>query len=105
MKVFNIMWDVDPVETLEDLKGLPRDEETANMLGVSISTVKLLSESQFYDYVLNLWRKDPTSLEQFLGLPNEVEVPEEVGDDEEDISDWLSDTFGYCHYGFEIDKD
>lgn len=53
-----------------------------------------------------------------LGLPLEVEVPKCIMEDElvhdetgeynfkalEDmLSDWLSDTYGYCHYGFEID--
>ena len=34
------------------------------------------------------------------GLPRSVVIPAEVGDDEETISDWLSDTFGFCHNGF-----
>ena len=36
-------------------------------------------------------------------LPTEVEIPNDIGTDE--ISDWLSDTYGYCHYGFEIVKE
>ena len=32
-------------------------------------------------------------------LPTEVEIPTEITDVEE-ISDWLSDEFGYCHEGF-----
>lgn len=48
-------------------------------------------------------------------LPTEIDITEEfnfeeygfAGDfDEEqfldDISDWLTDTYGYCHFGFEI---
>lgn len=47
-------------------------------------------------------------------LPNEVEIPKEISDDPEyqspemwdalveHISDWLSDTFEFCHCGFEI---
>ena len=43
-----------------------------------------------------------------MGLPNEIEIPEELNkpDDDyyyEDISDWLSDTYGFCHNGFEIE--
>lgn len=34
-------------------------------------------------------------------LPKEVEIPDYV-EDEDDISDWLTDTYGYCHDGFEI---
>lgn len=33
-------------------------------------------------------------------LPTEVEIPE--GINEEDISDWLSDEYGFCHAGFKL---
>lgn len=44
-------------------------------------------------------------------LPTEIDITDEFDvndyeDDEDqlldDISDWLSDTYGYCHFGFEI---
>ncbi len=38
-------------------------------------------------------------------LPKEVEIPEEVGTDPEDIADWLSDKYGYLHEGFVLDPD
>lgn len=34
------------------------------------------------------------------GLPTEIEIPEDV--DEEEIADWLSDEYGFCHTGFEL---
>lgn len=47
--------------------------------------------------------------EVFDLLPQEVEIPEEIVDLDEDgeydvdgISDWLSDEFGFCHYGFKL---
>ena len=44
------------------------------------------------------------------GLPNEVEIPdrflvrpnETIFDTYSDISDWLSDKYGFCHAGFEL---
>ena len=36
-------------------------------------------------------------------LPVEVEIPSGMTDDEE-ISDWLTDTYGFCHCGFELRK-
>lgn len=36
-------------------------------------------------------------------LPTTVNIPEDMTDEEE-ISDWLSDEFGFCHCGFEIVK-
>ena len=40
-------------------------------------------------------------------LPTEVEIPDYlITDDEDDllddISDWLSDEYGFCHFGFEL---
>lgn len=39
-------------------------------------------------------------------LPTEVEIPSYLITDEddslEDISDWLSDEYGFCHDGFEL---
>lgn len=34
-------------------------------------------------------------------LPLEVEIPDEITDPDK-IADWLSDTFGYCHKGFDL---
>ena len=36
-----------------------------------------------------------------LGLPNEIEIPEGIFDEEE-ISDYMSDVTGFCHKGFEL---
>ena len=38
-----------------------------------------------------------------VDLPNEVEIPNDIAKlDEDEISDWLSDEYGFCHYGFSI---
>ncbi len=39
-----------------------------------------------------------------LGLPTETEIPVTITD-LEDITDWLSDEFGYCLHGFELSAD
>lgn len=35
-------------------------------------------------------------------LPEEIEIPEELEDDEDKISDYLSEKTGYCHMGFDL---
>lgn len=37
-------------------------------------------------------------------LPNEIELPEDLVDEEE-ISDYISDLTGFCHKGFELVDD
>ena len=47
-----------------------------------------------------IWDTDgDTSIE--ATLPKEVEIPDEI--EEDDVADYLSDTFGYCLYGFTLE--
>lgn len=34
-----------------------------------------------------------------IGLPTEIEIPDDI---EDEVSDYISDTTGYCHYGYEL---
>lgn len=45
------------------------------------------------------------SLPKEIDITNEFDVNDYKDDEDQlldDISDWLSDTYGYCHFGFEI---
>lgn len=43
--------------------------------------------------------------EPLESLPNEIEIPKEVADEGEDaISDYLSDTTGFCHFGYDLQE-
>ena len=38
-----------------------------------------------------------------VNLPNEIEIPDWVDKEDDDaISDYLSDETGFCHFGFEL---
>ena len=38
-----------------------------------------------------------------VNLPNEIEIPDWMDkEDDDEISDYLSDTTGFCHFGFEL---
>ena len=45
-------------------------------------------------------------MEVFESLPTEIEIPDYLITDEDDllddVSDWLSDEIGFCHDGFEL---
>lgn len=43
-----------------------------------------------------------TDSETDVSLPSEIEIPDGMTDLDE-ISDYLSDTTGYCHFGFDIE--
>ena len=40
---------------------------------------------------------DPSELEY---LPEEIEIPDEIEDDEDAISDYISNETGFCHAGY-----
>lgn len=44
-----------------------------------------------------LWDTDGEN----ISLPDEIDIPEGMAD-EEQISDYISDKTGFCHYGFEL---
>lgn len=43
--------------------------------------------------------------EDLEGLPTEIEIPENIADDEDEISDYISDVTGFCHKGFELTEE
>lgn len=48
---------------------------------------------------------DDEACEILESLPTEMDIPEGMTDTDE-ISDWLSDETGFCHYGFRlVDQD
>ena len=39
----------------------------------------------------------------FDSLPSEIEIPESLTDEDE-ITDYLSDQTGFCHFGYQIEE-
>lgn len=39
-------------------------------------------------------------LDELQMLPNEIDIPKDMTDD--DISDYISEVTGFCHFGFEL---
>lgn len=46
-----------------------------------------------------IWDDEETD----LGLPTEIELPKEIENDEDAISDYLSGATGFCHCGFVLE--
>ncbi len=40
--------------------------------------------------------------EQDLDLPTAMDIPDDIKDDEDKISDYLSNVTGFCHYQYEL---
>lgn len=102
-KAFNIQWDIDIEEAL-DLLGDMTSSEAAKVLGISVSKYDSMTESELEDYASSYFHHCPGALDDLFDLPQVVNVPDYLTDDDE-ISDWLSDTYGFCHSGFSLDTD
>ena len=51
-----------------------------------------------------IWDTDG-DMEILSTLPTEIEIPSDIEDDEDEISDYLSDVTGFCHKGFALTDD
>ncbi len=48
-----------------------------------------------------IWDADDP--EDIIDLPSEIQIPEGM-DDEDEISDYISDVTGFCHKGFNLEE-
>ena len=114
MRITNIQWDVDFEEAWQKLKEMDYDE-SARIVGCPIDHWANMETQERYDYAYEYFHCRPGEIIDFLEIPDEVEIPAEIAEDPEYandwqglveyISDWLSDEYGYCHEGFEIDPE
>lgn len=100
MLATNIQWDID-IEEVFDILDEMRVEKAAEAIELPYDRYANMTTEERHDYAYDYFHHRPGALDEFMGLPKEVEIPQELND-EEDISDWLSDTYGFCHKGFII---
>lgn len=48
---------------------------------------------------------DTDSDKELLELPKEIEIPSFIKEDEDEISDYITEQTGFCHKGFELLRD
>ena len=101
MKAFNIQWDVDLDDFLEALDQIP-STDAAKAIDVSQTVYQIMQKAQIRDYAKQKFDTNKTDVASILGLPSEVEIPETIEHDEDTVSEWLSDTYKFCHTGFEL---
>lgn len=96
----NILWDFDKEEIYEKLDTMPIKEATES-IGITPQRYTDMTTEKRHTIAETVLCHNPTRLNDFMGLPSECHLPETLTDTE-DISDWLSDTYGFCHKGFEV---
>lgn len=97
LKVSNIDWDIDMDEVMEKLDEL-NEAETLKVLGYDKTLSerwKKASDAVRMDMAESTFRHCPGLLYDFLELPESLELSDEY-DKDQDVVDYLSDTYGYC---------
>ena len=97
---YNIKWDVDFDDFFETINEMT-DGYASEALGCSIGIYREMNEEKFHDFVYEFYENNKDKVYEIMELPTEVEISSGLFDDEE-VSDWLSDEYGFCHAGFEL---
>jgi hypothetical protein len=95
---YDIKWDVD-MEDVHNALADKSDDEIAGLLGCDTAKYAGMTDEEKEDLIDKTFREDDTKKIALMGLPTTVPIPDSITD-EEDIPDWLSDTYGFCHYGY-----
>lgn len=104
MVVSNIKWNV----TLDEISELINTQQVssgviARLLDVPYSLYKSLSLAERCESVRDAIHHNRIDAAVLVELPDKIEIPAEIGDNEENIANWISDEFGYCIEGFDYD--
>lgn len=100
MKAKNIQWDIDMSDILETLDDMTA-KNAAETLELPYDEYANMTTEERHDYAYDFFHHRPAAMNEFMDLPNDVEIPDSVP--QHDIADWLSDSYGFCHDGFELD--
>jgi hypothetical protein len=110
---YNIDWFIyfgDAYEKLDTLSS----KEIGDALNIPENKLKHMNRSQIHKCAYDLWRYYPAKLQEAMGLPDKVEIPDEIIDDvneydeeviEEIITEYLSGTYGFLVNGYSLASD
>lgn len=109
-KATNIKWDVDADDVMDYIDCGYIDEincdQDAEILGISRSIYGNMTDKERKEYICDAIAKDKSIAAKLMGLPSEVEIPDNMitfDTDTNAISDYISDKIGFCHAGFKIE--
>ncbi len=98
--VKNIKWSIEFDDVLEMIRESPY-EKAAKILEIPTQTYINMNDRELSDYVYDWYKKGGyDEIRDLLELPTEVEVPEDIM--EEDIADYLTDTYDFCVEDFDM---
>ena len=100
MKAINIDWDTDEQDVAEEVLDYASQKEIADLLKVDEKEIANINRDDLYDLIRDTFHHRPGLMDDYLGLPSSVEIPEDV--EKNEIADWLTYTYDYCVRNFEL---
>lgn len=104
MKVTNIKWDIDMDQIYDKLDNMTA-ENAAEALSLQKESYANMTTSERHDYAYETFHNHDEAAAEFMDLPTETEIPDDIADDEDAVSDYLSDKYEFCHKGFSLETD
>ena len=102
MKVTNIEWVVSDEEIMDRLDNMTA-EQAAEKLGIPYNTYANMTTEERHDYAFDAFRHNRADRAEFVGLSDEVELPEGAETWENDeITDYLCEEYGYYTNGYNL---
>lgn len=104
----DIEWDIDIDEIYEKIDNM-RVEVAAVTLGISKDTYANMTTEERHDFIYDTYHHNRKSADELFNLPETIEIPEEFGitdteDDMSDVTDWISDEYGFCIKGYAVEE-
>lgn len=105
VEVKRIKWDVDMDDVYAYIDEMTC-KKAAAALELPADTYANMTTDERHDYVYQVCRKSSRMKYELLGLPTKVKLPKKMEHaDDDEISDWLSEKYQYCHKGFALSTD
>lgn len=102
----DIEWDIDMDEIYEKMDEIAIDK-AAEILGISAVRYGNMTPSEQHDLIYDTIhhnRKSMFMAEELFDLPEEIVLPDELKDTD-DITDYISDTYGFCIEGYTLSSE
>lgn len=102
MKIKNIEWNVN----LRELAARFVDENAdASIINMELRQYQKMTDQEKKDSVFDYFRRRPAEAEKYLGLPDEIDLPDPDNPewDPETITMYLAETYGCYLNGYVVD--
>ncbi len=109
---YDIDWDINAseiTEALDVMRVFDAAKKASEIFGISEAQYVNMHTAERHDAIYVALHHSPGMGDDFFDLPSAILIPEEVwiegADDNDVITDWLSNEYGFCINGYKLSAD